>query len=97
MPTDNARSHMQTMLLFTGKNCPACSQLKNRIKYLELTDKVTEVDTGTEDGMQQAKEYDIRAIPAILVLKDGAVQDVLRGAMHSDGAIKGFINSGETK
>ena len=88
---------MQTMLLFTGPNCPACSQFKNRIKHLELTDKVTEVDTSTEEGMQQAKEYDIRAIPAILVLKDDAVQDVLRGAMHSDGAIKGFINAGGNK
>ena len=88
---------MQTMLLFTGPNCPACSQLKNRIKHLELTDKVTEVDTSTEEGMQQAKEYDIRAIPAILVLKGDAVQDVLRGAMHSDGAIKGFINAGGNK
>lgn len=88
---------MQPMLLFTGKNCPACSQLKNRIKHLKLTDKVEEVDTGTEEGMELAKKYDVRAIPAILVLRDGAVQDVLRGAMHSDGAIKGFINAGETK
>ena len=83
---------MQEILLFTGDNCPACHQLKNRLKAVGLTDKVTEVNTGTDNGMERAKEYDIRAIPTMLILDNGEVKDILRGAMHSYNAIKAFLN-----
>ena len=79
--------------LFTGPNCPACHQLKNRIKAIGLTDKLTEVDTSTKEGLAKAKEHEIRGLPTILVVSDGKVEDILRGALHSDAALKGFINN----
>lgn len=70
-------------LFFTGQYCGYCKMVKPGIEKVasENRDKFASylVDTGTDAGMDLAKEMSIKGLPTIIVFKDGVEQHRLVG------------------
>ena len=83
------------LVLVTGPGCPGCIQMKDRLQRLGLYDDIIVMDIGTDRGKEFAMQYNIKSIP-LLIKEDapGTIRDILRGANHTDAAIKGFITAG---
>lgn len=76
---------MKTFKLFTAQSCPKCPQVKEFVKSLDID--VEFIDAGTSEGLEEAKKYNITAVPTFIVLEDS--KEVGRG--NSVDSIKSLI------
>lgn len=60
---------MRTFKLFTTQSCPKCPEVKEFVKESGI--QVEMVDAGSAEGLTQAREYNVTAVPTFIVFEDG--------------------------
>lgn len=91
--TDVLRSDVPVLLDFTADWCPPCRELHPTLEELAAeydgVAKVVQVDVDENGGL--AREYDVRGIPALFVIKDGEVVDETVG-LQSKADLKRMLD-----
>ena len=81
---------MKEVLKFSAAWCGPCQALSMTIKGLEdNTVKITEVDI--DDNLDMAAQYNVRSVPTLVMLEDGAEVKRATGALPV-AKLKEFLN-----
>jgi len=85
--------------LYTNKNCVKCPAVKQAIKELEKSLKisVTQIDTDTIEGMSEAAFYSILATPTLIVIENNEEIDRLIGDYTNEKITEFLLSHTEVK
>lgn len=69
---------------FYGENCGPCRFLAETIKNVEAEMPFVDfIELNTTQNTETAEKYDVRAVPTLLLVRDGAVLDRKLGYMDN--------------
>ena len=78
--------------LYTGDSCPACSSLKRRLSYINLSD-YEECDISNSEHKEALLALGLRSIPVLAKYNDnGVMMDTLVGNVASDVHLGEFFS-----
>ena len=84
---------MKTLNYFTSPTCGPCKMFKPIVDTItsELGVPTNYIDIST--SMELANKFDVKAVPTIMLMKDGQMYKRHTGIMNKD-QFKNFINNG---
>lgn len=77
------------IILVSGTQCSACTELKIKLENLGLKEKVEEVNAYEDSGAKYVGEYSLRSIPVLINTSSG---DMLMGSKLPDAQYEAFID-----
>jgi len=86
-------SHHVYMVVFSGKQCPACRLLEKMIPDIEDEAGVMVLHFYVESFPALARRYGVRALPYTLIFKDGLVFEVFAGVRTKKAIVAAIKNA----
>lgn len=70
---EQIKSNEALLIYFSGENCGVCKTLKPKIfsSFNEVYPKIKQLEIKTEQNIELARQFNVFALPTILVFLDG--------------------------
>lgn len=70
------------IIVFSAAWCSQCGPWKKMLEEKGI--EYTPIDVDSEDGMVQAQEYQVRALPTTIILRDGYLERKIVGTQMKE-------------